>query len=100
GPHRHFPSFPPRRSSDLRVLADGARRAVELGYGDAADLDRIESGGRIDGADPDEVSPAAKGRGHDQLGTIGSGNHFVEIDVVERSEEHTSELQSLAYLVC
>ena len=66
-----------------RVLADGARRAVELGYGDAADLDRIESGGRIDGADPDEVSPAAKGRGHDQLGTIGSGNHFVEIDVVE-----------------
>src|ERR1043165_1934447 len=65
------------------VLAGGARRAVELGYGDAADLDRIESGGRIDGADPNVVSPQAKGRGHDQLGTIGSGNHFVEIDVIE-----------------
>jgi tRNA-splicing ligase RtcB len=65
------------------VLAGGARRAVELGFGDAADLDRIESGGRIDGADPNVVSPQAKGRGHDQLGTIGSGNHFVEIDVIE-----------------
>ena len=77
-----------------RVLADGARRAVELGYGDVADLDRIESGGRIDGADPDEVSSAAKGRGHDQLGTIGSGNHFVEIDVVETvfDEEEAARL--------
>jgi tRNA-splicing ligase RtcB (3'-phosphate/5'-hydroxy nucleic acid ligase) len=72
------------KGSDLdRVLADGAKRAVELGYGDAADLDRIESGGRIPGADPAEVSADAKQRGHDQLGTIGSGNHFVEIDVVE-----------------
>jgi len=72
------------KGNDLdRVLADGAKRAVELGYGDAADLDRIESGGRITGADPDEVSSDAKQRGHDQLGTIGSGNHFVEIDVVE-----------------
>jgi tRNA-splicing ligase RtcB len=66
-----------------RILADGAERAVELGYGDAADLDRIESGGRIPGADPDKVSTDAKQRGHDQLGTIGSGNHFVEIDVVD-----------------
>lgn len=72
------------KGNDLdRVLAGGARRAVELGYGDEADLDHIESGGRIDGADPDKVSSDAKQRGHDQLGTIGSGNHFVEIDVVE-----------------
>ncbi|HEV2722820.1 MAG TPA: RtcB family protein [Thermoanaerobaculia bacterium] len=72
------------KGNDLdRVLADGAKRAVEIGYGDAADLDRIESGGRIPGADPDQVSSDAKQRGHDQLGTIGSGNHFVEIDVVE-----------------
>jgi tRNA-splicing ligase RtcB len=72
------------KGGDLdRILADGAKRAVELGYGEAADLDRIESGGRIDGADPDKVSSDAKQRGHDQLGTIGSGNHFVEIDVVE-----------------
>jgi len=72
------------KGSDIdRVLADGARRAVEMGYGEAADLDHIESGGRIDGADPDSVSSDAKQRGHDQLGTIGSGNHFVEIDVIE-----------------
>ncbi len=72
------------KGNDLdRVLADGAKRAVEIGYGEAADLDRIESGGRIPGADPDKVSSDAKQRGHDQLGTIGSGNHFVEIDVVE-----------------
>ncbi|HEY6140811.1 MAG TPA: RtcB family protein [Thermoanaerobaculia bacterium] len=72
------------KGSDLdRILADGAKRAVELGYGEAADLDRIESGGRIAGADPDKVSSDAKQRGHDQLGTIGSGNHFVEIDVVD-----------------
>ena len=72
------------KGSDIdRVLADGARRAVEMGYGEAADLDHIESGGRIDGADPDNVSSDAKQRGHDQLGTIGSGNHFVEIDVIE-----------------
>ena len=72
------------KGSDLdRVLADGAKRAVEIGYGEAADLDRIESGGRIAGADPDKVSSDAKQRGHDQLGTLGSGNHFVEIDVVD-----------------
>jgi tRNA-splicing ligase RtcB len=77
-----------------RVLRDGARRAVELGYGDAGDVDRIESGGRIDGADPDKVSPDAKQRGHDQLGTIGSGNHFIEIDMVETlyDEEEAARL--------
>jgi tRNA-splicing ligase RtcB (3'-phosphate/5'-hydroxy nucleic acid ligase) len=64
------------------VLRDGARRAVELGYGEAEDLERIESGGCLDGADPDDVSEAARERGHDQLGTIGSGNHFVELDRV------------------
>ena len=66
------------------VLRDGAARAVEMGYGDENDLRSIESRGRIDGADPDRVSHDAKQRGHDQLGTIGSGNHFVEVDVVER----------------
>ena len=67
-----------------RVLAAGAARAVEMGYGDAADLRSIESGGRLDEADPSAISHDAKQRGADQLGTIGSGNHFVEIDVVER----------------
>lgn len=65
------------------VLRDGARRAVAMGFGDESDLTRIESGGKIDGADPELVSDSARQRGHDQLGTIGSGNHFVEIDRVE-----------------
>src|SRR5204863_7100413 len=54
------------------------------GYGEEADLQSIESGGRLDEADPSAVSQQAKQRGGDQLGTIGSGNHFVEIDVVEQ----------------
>ena len=65
------------------VLRDGAKRAVEMGYGEEDDLRHIESGGRLDGANPDLISPSARERGHDQLGTIGSGNHFVEIDRVE-----------------
>ena len=65
------------------ILRDGAKRAVEMGFGEEDDLRHIESGGRLDGADPDLVSTVARQRGHDQLGTIGSGNHFVEIDRVE-----------------
>lgn len=72
------------KGGDLdRILRHGAKRAVEMGYGEAADLDHIESGGRIDGADPSLVSDSARERGHDQLGTLGSGNHFVEIDRVD-----------------
>ena len=67
-----------------RVLNEGATRAVEMGYGDERDLVKIESRGRLDGADAKLVSDAARGRGHDQLGTIGSGNHFVEIDRVDQ----------------
>jgi tRNA-splicing ligase RtcB (3'-phosphate/5'-hydroxy nucleic acid ligase) len=65
------------------VLRDGAGRAVEMGYGEAEDLKHIESHGRLDGADPSAVSEQARERGHDQLGTIGSGNHFVEIDRID-----------------
>ena len=72
------------KNADLdRVLFDGARRAVEIGYGEEDDLRHIESMGRLDGAEPDAVSQAARERGADQLGTIGSGNHFVEIDRVD-----------------
>jgi len=66
-----------------RVLEQGAARAVEMGYGDPGDLERIESRGVIEGADPHAVSEHARARGSDQLGTIGAGNHFVEIDRVE-----------------
>lgn len=66
-----------------RVLRDGAKRAVELGFGNDDDLRHIESQGRITPNDPKYISDDAKQRGHDQLGTIGSGNHFVEIDVID-----------------
>jgi len=66
-----------------RVLCDGARWAVEKGYGDQEDLEFTEENGRLKGADPDQVSDKAKKRGMPQLGTLGSGNHFVEIQMVE-----------------
>ncbi|MCS7280750.1 MAG: RtcB family protein [Desulfobacterota bacterium] len=70
--------------SDLRkVVKDGAKWAVEEGYGKMGDLECIEDSGRIEGADPDSVSEKAYERGKDQLGTVGSGNHFVELGVVE-----------------
>ena len=65
-----------------RVLRDGAEWAVSQGYGSDADLDVIEEGGQVDGADPDAVSARAKERGLDQIGTLGSGNHFLEVGYV------------------
>ncbi|HWP37992.1 MAG TPA: RtcB family protein [Gemmatimonadales bacterium] len=61
-----------------RVLRMGAAWAVKNGYGTPRDLECIEAGGRLEG-DPDAVSARAKQRGRDQLGTVGSGNHFVEV---------------------
>ncbi len=75
-----------RRELD-RVLRDGARVAVRRGLGTRGDLDRIEARGRIPDADPDRVSPRAKERGIVQLGTLGSGNHFVEVGVVDRIDD-------------
>jgi tRNA-splicing ligase RtcB len=65
-----------------RVLEKGAGWAVARGFGSHADLDSIEEGGRIGGADPGQVSDRALERGRNQLGTLGSGNHFVEIGYV------------------
>jgi tRNA-splicing ligase RtcB (3'-phosphate/5'-hydroxy nucleic acid ligase) len=65
-----------------KVLKDGCRWAVQQGFGEASDLTHIEAGGRIEGADPDLVSEFALNRGKDQLGTLGSGNHFVEVGYV------------------
>jgi len=67
-----------------RMLVKGARWAVEHGYGTKDDLDHIEAGGRIEGADPDKVSERAYERGKGQLGTLGSGNHFAEVQYVDR----------------
>lgn len=79
-----------------RVLREGAPRLVELGHGTDADLERTESRGSLAEADPALVSQQAKERGHDQLGTMGSGNHFVEVDVVERVyDEETARLHGV-----
>lgn len=67
-----------------RVLKKGAAWAVENGYGENEDIEHLESRGCIFGADPEEVSERAKERGKDQCGTLGSGNHFVEVDYVEQ----------------
>ncbi|MCK4283597.1 MAG: RtcB family protein [Candidatus Brocadiae bacterium] len=67
-----------------RVCTDGAAWAVENGFGRPEDLERTEAGGALQGADPDVVSQKAFSRGRPQVGTLGSGNHFLEVDVVER----------------
>jgi tRNA-splicing ligase RtcB len=66
-----------------RVLEHGARWAADNGFGSTGDIERIEEGGCLTGADAGQVSPRAKERGRGQLGTIGSGNHFVEVGVVD-----------------
>jgi len=67
-----------------RVLADGARWMVRHGYGTERDAEFAEAGGALDDADPAAVSERAKERGRPQIGTLGSGNHFLEVQVVER----------------
>jgi len=70
-------------SGDLRqILSKGSRWAIEHGFGKQEDVDFTEEGGCLAGADPDQVSERAKERGSPQLGTLGSGNHFLEMDVV------------------
>lgn len=69
--------------SERRLLIKGAKWAVEQGYGEPSDLAKIESGGCIEGADPSLISNKAYERGRAQQGTLGSGNHFLEIQYVE-----------------
>lgn len=64
------------------VLEGGAKSMLELGFASHNDLDRIESRGCLDTAEASSVSEHAKARGHDQLGTMGAGNHFVEVEYV------------------
>jgi tRNA-splicing ligase RtcB len=64
------------------MLSGGARWAVERGYGVPADLERIEEHGCMQGAAPDEVSEHAKKRQREEVGTLGSGNHYLEVQEV------------------
>ncbi|TAN43582.1 MAG: RtcB family protein [Nitrospirae bacterium] len=69
---------------EKKVLLKGARWAVESGLGDASDLEKTESGGCLDGADPSVISSKAYERGRSQQGTLGAGNHFLELQYVDR----------------
>lgn len=88
--YQNIPSGVGRGREDLRlgrpelrkVLRQGASWAISRGMGDPDDLHYLEEMGCIAGADPDLVSDRAMARGRDQLGTLGSGNHFAEVQVV------------------
>ncbi len=66
------------------VLDNGVEWALKNRYATKEDVERIEDEGKIDGADASKVSQKAKARGKNQLGTLGSGNHFIEIQEVEK----------------
>jgi tRNA-splicing ligase RtcB len=66
-----------------KTLVEGPTPLVERGFGEAEDLGRIESGGKLSNADPGSVSQRAYERGLPQLGTLGSGNHFLEVQYVD-----------------
>ena len=66
------------------VLIGGAQRMLERGFGEPSDIEFAEERGKLDNADPSKVSDRAKTRGNAQLGTIGSGNHFLELQYVEQ----------------
>ncbi|MCM2278113.1 MAG: RtcB family protein [Oligoflexia bacterium] len=72
----------------IEVAAKGARWCLERGYATREDLELTEDGGCAAGADPSEVSAEAVARGQDQLGTLGSGNHYLEIQVVKPGHVH------------
>jgi tRNA-splicing ligase RtcB len=72
------------RAEELgEILIGGSGYAVDRGFGVARDLDRCEDGGAVGGADPAHVSKRALERGFGQVGSLGSGNHFIEVQVVE-----------------
>ncbi len=66
------------------ICRKGSRWALANGYAEEADLRRTEEGGQLEGADPDRVSKRAKDRGRGQVGSLGAGNHFIEVDVVDQ----------------
>lgn len=75
-----------------QVLLDGAHWAVQRGYGNAADLEYVEEQGRVAGAVPAYVSELAKKRQRGEMGTLGSGNHYLEVQAVERIYDSAAAL--------
>jgi len=93
---RNIPSGVGSRRKDLKlgikelhkVFKDGVKWAVEHSFGSAEDLEHIEAQGCIKGGDPKVVSQRAMERGRSQLGTLGSGNHFIEVGYVDEVYDH------------
>ncbi len=87
------------KDSDLdKVLLKGAEQLVESGYGEKGDLAHQESNGTLEGGDPSLISSHAKNRGRDQLGTIGAGNHFIEVQRVDEIyDEEVAKAFGLAH---
>ena len=83
----------PDRDALRQVLIGGARFAVEQGHGVARDLERCEDGGVMGGADVAAVSERAVERGLEQVGSLGSGNHFLEIQAVDRIHDPAAAAQ-------
>jgi tRNA-splicing ligase RtcB len=73
-----------------RLVETGARWALKRGFATEADLERTEENGCIEGADASKVSERAKKRGKGQVGTLGAGNHFIEVDVVDEVFDKTA----------
>jgi tRNA-splicing ligase RtcB len=67
-----------------KILRDGSRWALKNGFASEQDLARTEEGGCLDGAEPRQVSERAKARGREQVGSLGAGNHFIEVEVVDQ----------------
>jgi tRNA-splicing ligase RtcB (3'-phosphate/5'-hydroxy nucleic acid ligase) len=79
-----------------RVLREGPAALLERGIGTAADVEHTESRGRLAGADPERLSARARSRGSGQLGTVGSGNHFIELQrVAEIHDPRAAEAYGL-----
>jgi tRNA-splicing ligase RtcB len=80
-----------------RVCKEGSGWTLKNGYATEADLRRTEENGCLAGADPAKVSKRAKKRGRPQLGTLGAGNHFIEVDVVDQIfDARAAEVMGLA----
>ena len=83
GVGRGYRKFVRSENDVRRILEEGAAWAVREGFGTDGDLDAIEDRGTLQGADPEQVSARAIKRGTDQVGTVGSGNHFIELGWVD-----------------
>jgi tRNA-splicing ligase RtcB len=78
------------KSGELdRLLEHGSKWALKRGFATESDLERTEENGCLQGADAAKVSPRAKDRGRGQVGTLGAGNHFIEIDIVDKVLDDT-----------